>query len=329
MAHSRHITWEELSKRIAAGIPFVHRIPAPYAGVPALDIQVSEHGGELSLRMPVERIGALSVSPLAAVTIEVIPTSDGLMIEISARMAALFPEIYGFFVSVTDKVQLDRTDPFTALADTVDGWRQLLQAQAVLSEEAQLGLRGELIFMRRLIGQIGSSALDAWTGPQRQPHDFRAGGREFEVKTTRSTDHVHVVNGLRQLEPSPGRELYIYSLRLAPAGAYAGTTLPDEIALTRALLSPSGRLRLDHTLRVFYGYVSEHAGLYPLRMQSAGHALIVPVDQACPRITGSMIEAMPHAARISDVRYRVNLEGLGYPEDSPEYIAILAISSLL
>jgi hypothetical protein len=322
---SRHISWEELGARIASGIPFVHRIPAPQAGMPAVDIRVSERGEELAMWIPTDGNGTLSVSPLAAVAIEVIPGQAGRIIEIRTRMPALFQEIYGFFVSVSDKIQLNNTDPFAAVAETLDAWRDLLKAQAVLSEEAQLGLRGELHFMRQLIGRIGDAALAAWTGPQRQPHDFRVGGSEFEVKTTRSVHHVHVVNGLHQLEPSPGRQLYIHSLRVAPAGAHAGTTLPQEIDQTRALLSPTGQLGLDRILRVHFGYGPERADWYPLRLQPAAPPRLVPVDASCPRITAQMLSSIPHADRLGDVRYRVNLEGLGHPEGSPAYDAILSL----
>jgi len=325
MAKSRHISWEALDGRIASGIPFVHRIPAPQAGIPALDIRVSERGEELAMWIPADGNGALSVSPLAAVAIEVIPGPAGRLIEIRTRTPALFQEIYGFFVSVSDKIQLNDTDPFAAVAETVDAWRDLLRAQAVLSEEAQLGLRGELHFMRQLIGRLGDAVLDAWTGPQRQPHDFRVGGREFEVKATRGVHHVHVVNGLHQLEPSPGRQLYIHSLRMAPAGAQAGTTLSQEIEQTRALLPPTGQLRLDRILRTHYGYAPGHADWYPLRLQLAAPPRLVPVDASCPRITAGMLSAIPHADRLGDVRYRVNLEGLGHPEGSPAYDAILSI----
>lgn len=321
---SRHIAWEELDVRIASGIPFVHRIPALKRGSPPLDVRVSEHGKELALRIPVRGDGALSISPLAAIAIEVIPVPGGQTIEISTRTRALFQELYGFFVSVSDKIQLSHTDPFVAVAETVDAWRDLLRAQAILSEEAQLGLRGELHFMRHLIARIGDGALDAWTGPQRQPHDFRVRKNEFEVKTTRSVNHVHVVNGLGQLEPSPECQLYVYSLRMAPAGPGAGTTLPQDIEQTGQLLSPAGLFRLVSMLKKHYGYEASHATWYPQRLQPAAPPRIVPVDDGCPRITAAMLSALPHAGCLSDVRYRVNLEGLGYPEGSAEHAAVLA-----
>ena len=307
------------------GIPFVHRIPAPESCASSIDIRVSERGEELAMWLPIEESGTLSVFPLITVAIEIVPTPAGKVIEIRTRTPALFQEIYGFFVSIIDKIQLNHADPFGALAETVEAWRDLLKAQAIMSEEMQLGLRGELHFMRLLISQIGDLALMAWTGPLCQPHDFRVGRSEFEIKATRSVNHVHIVNGLRQLEASPEHQLYIFSLRMAPAGAHAGTTLPEEIMHTRELLSPPTKLQLDRILRNHYGYAAEHADWYPQSLQPAGLPRLVPVDEACPRITARMLSEIPHNDRISDVRYRINLEGMGYQEGSTGYDAVLSV----
>lgn len=323
MTTSRHISWEQLSDRIALGIPFIHRVPAPQLGLPPLDIRVSEHGEELSLWIPMGPGASLSVSPLAMLAIEVIPTPAGKVIEIRTRTKTLFQEIYGFFVSIIDKIQLNGTAPSAALTETVDAWRDLLQAQSILSDEAQLGLRGELRFMRHLVSRIGDEALVAWTGPLGQPHDFRVGVCEFEVKTTRGVGHVHMINGIHQLEASPGRQLFIYSVRLAPSGAKAGTTLPEDIDQTLDLLSATGKVRLDRILQTQYGYIPEHAKWYPQRLQLGSLPRLVLVDAACPRLTSEMLSTVPHFDLISDLRYRINLEGMGYPEGSTEHEAVL------
>jgi hypothetical protein len=214
----RHITWEQLQARITEGIPFVHRIPAPNPAVPALDIRVSEGGHQLALRLPSSTPQTV-LSPLAEIEIDVLRTNVGQMIEVRTRCAMLYQEMYSFFVSVIDKVQLNGLDPSFALNDTIEGWRELLRARVMLGDEAQLGLRGELHVLRWLISAVGDDALSAWTGPQKQRHDFRFGQVEIEVKTTRGSKHRHIINGLAQLEPSPKHELYVYSLCFALAGA--------------------------------------------------------------------------------------------------------------
>jgi hypothetical protein len=325
---SRHITWEQLKERIQAGIPFVHRIPSPDGEGPALDIIVSEYGAELSLRIACRNTDKAVLSNLEELEVRQVSTVSGPMLEVKTKAQILYQEVYGFFVSVADKVQLDKIEPLEAIEETLDGWRELIKTQAILSEEAQLGLRGELYFLRGLFKIAGNEALTAWIGPERQPHDFRIGALEFEVKTTRSTSHTHIINGLTQLEASSDHSLYLFSMRLSPAGAHSGTTLPEEIEKTQALLNQKGRKQLDRILRTHFNYRPEHADYYTLRLILADTPLLVPVDDACPRLTNDLLSSVPLRSRIYNVSYFANLDGLGYAEDSEKFKTLMTSAIL-
>jgi len=315
---SRHITWEQLQARITEGIPFVHRIPAPNPAVPALDIRVSEGGQQLALRLPSSTPQTV-LSPLEEIEIDVLQTTLGQMIEVRTRCATLYQEIYNFFVSVIDKVQLSGLDPVFALDDTIEGWRELLRARVILSDEAQLGLRGELHMLRLLISALGDNALTAWIGPQKQRHDFRFGEVEIEVKTTRGSKHRHIINGLAQLEPSPSHELYVYSLCFTSAGAEAGTTLSEDIQWTRDQLLPVAQERFSRILRDHFRYMQEHSPYYREKLQLANRPVLILVDEHCPRLTKELLGTVPHRGQIDEVQYRVNFEGLGFQESSAEF----------
>lgn len=320
---SRHIAWEQLHERIMEGVPFIHRIPALVPELPYIDILVSERGKKLAMWVPWMDSQEIVVSPLAEIDISVIQTPAGKALQISTDLLILFQTIYGFFVSVSDKIQLDSATPLSAINETLDGWRELLKTRAILSEERQLGLRGELHLLRMLARVIGDQALLAWTGPLGQPHDFRIGDLELEAKATCSAIHAHVISSLQQMEASPGHRLYVFSIRMAPAGAMAGTTLPDEIERTRSALGSAAQIGFDKTIRDKCGYRAEHAALYSLRLQLAGPSYMIPVDNMCPRLSTSLLGSVPHRGRISDVRYRANFEGLGFAEGSPEFEAIV------
>jgi hypothetical protein len=90
-----------------------------------------------------------------------------------------------------------------ALESSLALWRALLQTSALLSEEKQVGLAGELWLLERLLRGLGPRALDAWVGPGGQSHDFRLGDFEFEVKATSGTRRVHMINGLNQSLGTP------------------------------------------------------------------------------------------------------------------------------
>jgi hypothetical protein len=66
--------------------------------------------------------------------------------------------------------------------------------------------------------------------------------------------------------------------------------------------------------------------LYPERWRPRSPARLIPVDRACPRITGAVLASgLPTelTALISDLHYRVNLEGRGFPLDSRQFWRIL------
>ncbi len=321
---SRHIPWEQLHARIKDGIPFVHRIPSPHVNVTYVDIRVSENGTELAMCVPYFLDPKIISSPLADLDISLSGINSERIITIKSRLPNLFHELYNFFVSIIDKIQLNNANPFDAINETLDGWQDLLKTRTILSEEAQLGLRGELYTLRMLVPHLADQALAAWMGPQNQPHDFRLGALELEVKATTGALHAHIINGLGQLDSSPERRLFVFSLRLAPAGALAGTTLPQEINRTRLALAQSLRVRFDQIIHDRFGYRDEHSDLYNIRLQLADKAYLIPVDSNCPRLSMSLLFAIPHRGRISDVHYRANFEGLGFPEGSQEFVSIIS-----
>jgi hypothetical protein len=313
-----------LQIRIKEGVPFVHRVPALKSHVSPIDIRVSENGKELSMWVPSLESEETIVSPLAEIDISLFQLKSERFIVVKTDHPILFQEIYGFFVSVIDKIHIEDLDIHSAINETLEAWRELLKARAILSDEVQLGLRGELHVLRALISFIGDEALSAWIGPQNQPHDFRYKDIELEVKATTSAVHSHIINGLAQLEASPGRRLYVFSLRLTPAGAMAGTTLPDDIELTKLALGLTVQGRFEQIIRKHFGYRTEHAALYTRRLQIADKACLISVDDSCPRLSAPLLASVPHRNSISDVRYRVNFEGLGFSEGSNEFHTILS-----
>lgn len=316
---SRHIGWEDLRLRIQNGIPFVHRIPSIDGLAPDVDIWVSEFGKELALRVHCYGVVKPKESPLEEIKIAMVHTLEGVMLEVRTSTLSLYQEMYSFFVSVADKIQLNGVLPIAAVEETLEGWRELLRTRTSLSEEVQLGLRGELYFLRILIEKLGDEALSAWVGPQRQPHDFRFGKKEFEVKATSGPRHAHIINGFAQLQPSLEHDLFVFSLRFAPSGLNFGTTLSEDIHLTRDLLSNDVRIKLDIILREYFSYRPEHSPSYPKRLQLVNSPLVIPVDEQCPKLNDELLSGVPHRERIKDIRYFADFEGLGFREGMPSY----------
>jgi hypothetical protein len=177
---------------------------------------------------------------------------------------------------------------------------------------------------------MGSAALQAWTGPRRQSHDFRLANSEIEVKTTSGPGRVHTVNGLDQLVPSVGFDLFIVSLQITHAGS-GGATLEDAVDRIAAELRAEPEVeRVFFELLAQSGYRVQDAPRYQRRRRLLGPALLVPVVDGCPRLTPEAIAfiAPPFAAeRIRDVNYRIDLHGLGVPDGDPRFLGVLPAPS--
>src|SRR5690349_2856263 len=72
--------------------------------------------------------------------------------------------------------------PADAVAGTIADFRNLLRdGVQTVPDHRILGLVGELLILRNLV-RVSPSAIDAWTGPYEQRHDFRHVGHAMEVK---------------------------------------------------------------------------------------------------------------------------------------------------
>jgi hypothetical protein len=222
-----------------------------------------------------------------------------------------------------------------AFADALDRWRQLSSRRNLLAPEQQLGLYGELRVLHALIGRGGAAALDAWIAkdanfPQR--HDFRVRGADLEIKTTRFTSRRHFIHGLQQLVPAPDIKLFILSLRVEPAGAQPGISLSDCVQGIKERLAGH-----HHALATFEDqlqsaqYSEIDSSFYTEKLRLADSPRLIRVNDDCPRITPSIVlSALPPdtAARIDDVSYIINLEGLGFDHKSSEYEALFGSMDL-
>jgi hypothetical protein len=121
--------------------------------------------------------------------------------------------------------------------------------RGALSEEAIIGVIGELTLLRQLIlARISEPekmlrCLDYWHGWREGGRDFRIGSHAIEVKTTQASTSIHEFSGLHQLEPAqlPSGEiesLYLMSVGLAASNSI-GENLPAIVGSIAHLLSPS------------------------------------------------------------------------------------------
>jgi hypothetical protein len=282
--------------------------------------------GRLGLRVPVGTI-ELQASPLTRVMIDRRTLNATDVVEISTVAPVLFPYFHGFAVSVADRVQLDGLDPNAAINECVFRWQDLLRQAGMLSLERQLGLIGELWLLDHLIGHLGPiEALESWSGPTHAAHDFRFGPFEIEVKTTRGEHRVHVISSDTQLVASEGSELHLLSLQFTAAGPGQGASLQTRIASVRARIQDAALKRtFDRTLADAFGLDLDDLAAYTARVKLRTPPYLVPVCGRFPRLVLGDLGDRTDTSRISDVRYRVDVEGLGFKAGSEQFTAVLGV----
>jgi hypothetical protein len=249
------------------------------------------------------------------------------VVEVSTDVPELFFGFFLFCMNVVRHVEDLDAGYAEALEKSLAEFGKLLTHRPLLSLPAVLGLFGELWLLGELIIRRGVGAFSSWLGPMGERHDFRLGSFEVEAKTTTKDSRTHVINGLEQLVPSPGRTLFILSLKLERAGQGAGETLPGRVRAIRSLLrsSSDALAKLDSCLSGL-GFHDQDAERYPDRFSFRDRAVLVPVDESCPSLTRHLIREHlggPVCDRLIDAEYVVNLDGLGFAEGSPEFDRVL------
>lgn len=265
-------------------------------------------------------------SPLTEISVSQVLIDGERYIEVATGSRSLYRDFYLLIGEVINTIVKDNAPPVVALEDALSRWQSLLRRCLLLSEEAQLGLFGELWMLNRLAASQSFAALDAWVGPGGETHDFRLGEVEFEVKTTSSQSACHFINGVSQLVPSTGCCLYVLSLHLIDAGA-SGRTLGEIVEDVRTHFRgrETHEIRFN-TLLEQVGYRPGDAEHYQSRRRLGRSPRLVPVTEGCPRLTREALSLLPphfEQSRILNVEYSVNLDGLGFADGEPRFMSVL------
>lgn len=184
-------------------------------------------------------------------------------------------------------------------------WHSLLRGgrSAVLSEEEQKGLIGELEILRLLVAAVGAEpALAAWMGPAGAPKDFELTKDCIEVKARRSAAQPFVrISNEHQLADVPGRRLWLAVVPVDGVPHPEGSTLTDVVEEIAAMLeqcAPS--ILYDWELRLTEaGYDADHD--YSNWRWSASIPVLYAVVDGFPKVTA------PVPVGVSDLTYSLAL----------------------
>ena len=195
----------------------------------------------------------------------------------------------------------------------IRAWQDFMRcgSDRVLGFEAEIGLFGEIEFLRDLIAELSASvAVDAWKGPLDGIHDFTFGAGAIEVKCTASPNGFPAAIGsLEQLDDSRIYPIFLAGVRLVSDGS--GRTLTEQVGELRGLLKDQPPvLAMFNNLLIRAGFLDGAAEDY-VRRFSRAEMRLMRVSDGFPRLTRSNV-----AAEIDKVRYELDIDRIVTPEIS-------------
>lgn len=219
----------------------------------------------------------------------------------------MYTEAYGLVLSVLQAMRGGATFASAASA-AMTNMKSLLAAKPRISEEKQIGLVGELMLFRALLDAFDEyTVIEWWLGPLAEERDYAFPAFDAEVKTTLSESRTHIIHGAGQLEPSPGRSLWLISIQITRAGGDPhGVSLPGLVQEIRDRLTSTRDRFLAHMSS--QGWDDDDVAMYPTTYVPRTTPAAYLVDDDFPAVTpGRLHEVVPHSNLVSDVTYRVDV----------------------
>ena len=293
---------DTLEKYFRSGVMTTHVI----SDSPEAIVRIDSAGQKISLLTP--NTGMVqNTAELKRVSTGLETWNDREWSRITIDARNMYTEAYGLMLSVVQAMRGGATFA-AATSAAMTNMKALLAAKPQISEQKQIGLVGELLVFRALLDTFDEySVIDWWLGPLAEERDYSFPAFDAEIKTTMNESRAHVISGARQLEPSPGRALWLVSIQITRAGGDPnGFTLPGLIQDIRERLT-TARDRFVAYL-ASENWEDDDAAMYPkayiLRTTPAAYL----VDDDFPAITRSRLQSVvPHSDLVSAVTYRVDV----------------------
>jgi len=299
---SAELNPESLEKYFRSGTVTTHNV----GGVPGVLIRIDGAAQKISLLAP--HSGTVQdVSTLKRISTGVDELNGQKWARITVDARGMYTEAYGLMLAMAQALH-GGAGFAAATAAAMTNMKTLLAAKPRLSEEKQIGLVGELLLFRTLLDSFDeNTVIDWWLGPLAEERDYAFPEFDAEVKTTLGEVRVHVVHGAGQLEPSPGRALWLVSIQVTRAGGDPnGVTLPGLIGEIRDRLATARDRFVAHLASV--GWDEDDYAMYPAAYTLRTTPAAYLVDDDFPAVTPSRLHSVvPHSNLVSAVTYRVNV----------------------
>jgi hypothetical protein len=317
---SRYLTSAALDEFMASGPKTAFRIP----GIPEVHLVfLSGAGGGVALRAAWDGTAVPDMSEYEHLSASVVRTRERAWAELLIDDPDVFRRALPVVWRIADRIQLGQVGFTEAVISTLADFQELLEGASRLSSDQEVGLFGELIVVNCLVSASGGTqAVAAWRGPDGEEHDFDLGSGDLEVKSTLSEQRVHWIGSLSQLEPTPGRILWLLSMQLT-TGLSEAPTIADLVAKVRSRLIGVDLEAFEKKLSGS-GWRDKYGATMRRRFSLRSTPLLLPVDAEFPALTQDRVVAagMP-LSRLREIAYSIDVVGLNSEPSPPSGLSRL------
>jgi hypothetical protein len=313
--------WDIINNRITSNQEFVPGEPITgYQANPTNAYILISSDGKFHFLISTENISeedilhpnaaGLNIEILRNHPVSDVPRQDYIDIFCSGRHhIEAFTEIVK---EISQKIFEENQQSINAVNHVIRKWKSFWGKPpgSILGIDEQVGLIGELHILEYLISHNLPHSVESWNNPLNLVHDFVFEVCSLEIKTTRSNNHKHIINGLEQLEPISGRILRLFSIIALEENI--GISLNGKIENVLLLLQEQPDLR-----DVFFdklsnrGYRPEHENYYDQNRYRLTDIRIFQITNDFPRLVqSSLVHPLP--GNISNIRYTLDFEGQDY-----------------
>jgi hypothetical protein len=267
-----------------------------------------DYAGHLHLLIPVKGGPAGELPPdLNGLKVRHRRLEFGEVLDLSAPPSHE-PVFSPFCQEIVDAVIAQKREPWKAVAATIRAWQSAWKPMRLeMDKTVQVGLFGELLVLRSLmIPCLGPAAVDQWSGPESERHDFVGERLRIEVKTTRKSRSEHEIARLDQLRSSAGCQLLFVSVQVEQTIGGAESLATQIDAIVDLLRSDRAALDVFMTKLVNVGWSEEMRNSGELLRFFVRSAEVYMVDKDFPRLP----DDFRPPTGITWVKYAVDLANL-------------------
>lgn len=293
---------ETLTRYFRSGTVTTHSVSRS----PEVVIKIDGPGQKISLLTPYAGV-VQNASGLKRVSMKLETWNGREWARITVDARDMYTEAYGLMLSVV-QAMLGGATFIAATSAAMTNMRLMLAAKPRIPDQKQIGLVGELMLFRALLDALDEHAvIEWWLGPLAEERDYAFPAFDAEVKTTLGESRTHVIHGAGQLEPSPGRALWLISIQITRAGGDPnGVTLPGLVRSIRGQLTGTRDRFASHLAAE--GWEDDDADMYPTAYTLRSTPSAYLVDDDFPAITpGRLRLVVPNSHLVSAVTYRVDV----------------------